>query len=55
MTKEMDSRVGCGAVSVLANITEEAIRASVDIRGKYIGSPDLIVKYQELRKYLDNQ
>jgi len=50
----MDSRVGCGAISVLAEIVEDAIRKSVDENGGFVGNPEWIVKYTELRKYLEN-
>jgi len=49
---EMDTRVGFGTISVLAGILEEAIRSCVDNIG-YIGDPDVILKYLELREYLE--
>jgi len=51
---EMDTRVGCGAVSILADITEEAIRNDRDEYGRPNCNPDWIAKYLALRKYLDN-
>ena len=51
---KMDTRVGCGAVSVLADIVEDVIRVFVDAEGRYIGDPDLIRKYLDLKSYLDN-
>jgi hypothetical protein len=49
----MDTRVGFGALSVLAEILEEEIKTCVDERGGYIGDPQVILNYTGLRKYLD--
>jgi hypothetical protein len=54
MRIKMDDRVGCGAISVLAEIVEEAIRKSVDEKGIYIGNPEWTIKCTELRDYLKN-
>ena len=50
----MDTRVGCGAISILADICNDAIKSSFKT-GNYVEGVELIEKYQGLLKYLREQ